>query len=203
MEYQTYNDNELVLLAKEHNEEANTILYNKYKPLITKKCSGIFKYVKNKGIEFSDLMQECLIGFEESIRNYNLDDKVTFYTFTNICMTRQLGTLVRKLNRDKHRPLNEAIPLENTIEEENNLLDFIGDNSQNPELGLLDEVEFQELYDKIINILTNFEECVFNLKLQDFEYREIALILDKDVKSIDNAIQRIKSKIRSLNIVNN
>ena len=117
MEYQNYNDNELVLLAKEHNEEANTILYNKYKPLITKKCSGIFKYVKNKGIEFSDLMQECLIGFEESIRNYNLDDKVTFYTFTNICMTRQLGTLVRKLNRDKHRPLNEAIPLENTIEE--------------------------------------------------------------------------------------
>lgn len=198
MEYQNFNDNELVLLAKEHNEEASNILYNKYKPLITKKCSQIFKYVKNKGIEFSDLTQECLIGFEESIRNYNLDDEVTFYTFTNICMNRQLSTLIKKLSRDKHKPLNEAISLENTLEEENNLLDFIGDNRLNPELGLLDEVEYQELYNKIREVLTYFEESVFNLKLQNFEYREIAEILDKDIKSIDNAIQRIKTKIKGL-----
>ena len=134
MNYQDMNDNELVLLAKEHNEEATEILYNKYKPLIVKKCSPVFKYVRNKGIDFSDLMQECLIGFEESIINYNLDDDVTFYTFTNICMDRQLNTLIRKLNRDKHKPLNEAISLDNS-DDEVNLLDFIGDDTDNPEYG--------------------------------------------------------------------
>lgn len=197
MNYQDMNDNELVLLAKEHNEEATEILYNKYKPLIVKKCSPVFKYVRNKGIDFSDLMQECLIGFEESIINYNLDDDVTFYTFTNICMDRQLNTLIRKLNRDKHKPLNEAISLDNS-DDEVNLLDFIGDDTDNPEYGLLEEAEYREIYDKIVKSLTHLEECVFNLKLQNFDYKEIADILGKDLKSIDNTIQRIRNKIKDI-----
>ena len=196
------NDNELVLLAKEHNEAAYNILYKKYKPLITKKCSRYFKYVRNKGIEFADLVQECLIGFEESIMNYNLEDEVKFYTFTNVCMDRQLMTIIKKLNRYKHKPLNEAVSLETSLEDEDNLIDFIKDNSINPEVGLLEEDEYLELYNKIIDKLTDLEECVFNLKLQNFEYKEIASILDKDPKSIDNAIQRIKTKIKSIDSVN-
>ena len=197
MNYQDMNDNELVLLAKEHNDEATEILYNKYNPLIVKKCSPVFKYVRNKGIDFSDLKQECLIGFEESIINYNLDDDVTFYTFTNICMDRQLNTLIRKLNRDKHKPLNEAISLDNS-DDEVKLLDFIGDDTDNPEYGLLEEDEYREMYDRIVKSLTYLEECVFNLKLQNFDYKEIADILGKDLKSIDNTIQRIKNKIKDI-----
>ena len=114
-------------------------------------------------------------------------------------MDRQLITLAKKVDRDKHKLLNEAVPLE-TIEDDtnNNLIDFIKDNTDNPELDLLNEAEYQELYNKIIKKLTSFEECVFKLKVQNFEYKEIADILEKDPKSIDNAIQRIKTKIKEL-----
>ena len=193
MDYKELNDNELVSLANENNEEALKILYEKYKPLINKKCNKYYKYISNKGIEISDLIQECLVGFEESIHNFNPLDNVTFYTFTNVCIDRQISTELKKLNRDKYRPLNEAIPLE-TLDTDND----IKDNTDNPELGLLREVEYQELYNKIAENLTDLEECVFSLRLQNFNYKEIADILDKDIKSIDNAIQRIRTKIKEI-----
>lgn len=198
-QYKEMNDYELVSMAQEMNEDAKMILHQKYQPLIYKKSRKYFKYLQNKGIELSDLVQECTIGFEESIRNFNPLDNVSFYTFTNVCMDRQLMSELTKQNRDKYRFLNEAIPLE-TLEEESdlNLIDVIQDNSYNPEIGLLYNEEFQELYEKIASHLTNLEECVFKLKIQGFNYKEIADILEKDEKSIDNAIQRIKSKIKEL-----
>lgn len=198
MNYKDINDNELIVLAHEKDEDAINILYEKYKPLINKKCSNYFKYVKDKGIEYNDLTQECLIGFEESIRNYNSDADTLFYTFASMCMDRQIITLIKKVNRDKNRFLNEAISIESCLEEDSSLLDRIEDNSYNPELDFMGEASYQELYDKIIKELTSFEECVFNLKLQGFDYDEISNILDKDTKSIYNAIGRIKDKIKNI-----
>ena len=204
MDYKELNDNELISLANENNEEALNALYKKYKPLINKKCNKYYKYISNKGIELSDLIQECLVGFEESIHYFNPNDDVTFYTFTNICMDRQIISEIKRINRDKYKILNEAIPLE-TLDTENdiNLINILKDNTDNPELGLLREIEYQELYDKITKNLTNLEECVFNLRIQNFNYKEIADILDKDIKSIDNAVQRIKTKVRELYGTNN
>lgn len=199
MNYKELNDNELISLARESNEEAINLLHSKYKPLINKKCNKYYKYVSNKGIELSDLIQECLVGFEESIKDFNPNDNVTFFTFTNICMDRQILTEIKRVNRDKYKLLNEAIPLESLDPEKDvNLIDYLKDNTDNPESGLLEEIEYEELYNKIIKNLTQFEECVFNLKLQNFNYKEIADILDKEPKSIDNAIQRIKNKIKDL-----
>lgn len=198
MDYKNINDNELILLAHERDEDAINMLYDKYKPLINKKCSNYFKYVKDKGIDYNDLTQECLIGFEESIRNYNANVDTLFYTFTSMCMDRQIISLIKGVNRDKNRFLNEAISIESCLEEDSSLLDRIEDNSYNPELDVLGEAEYQELYDKIINELTSFEECVFNLRLQGFDYDEISNILDKEIKSIYNAIGRIKDKIKSI-----
>lgn len=197
--YRDLNDYELVSMAQEHNEDAINLLHEKYKPLINKKCHKYIKYLHNKGIELADLIQECTIGFEEAIQNFNTNDNVSFYTFANVCMDRQLMSELTRQNRDKYKFLNEAIPLE-TIDEENdvNLIDFIQDNSNNPELGLLSNEEFKELYSTISKELTALEECVFKLKIQGFGYKEIADILDKDEKSIDNAIQRIKTKIKSI-----
>ena len=106
---------------------------------------------------------------------------------------------VTRQNREKHKVLNEAVPLE-TIEDDGdiNLIDCIGDNRNNPELGLMLDEDFKELYFKVVSKLTDFEECVFRLKLQNFDYQEIALILDRDSKSIDNAIQRIRLKIKNI-----
>lgn len=197
--YSDLNDYELVSIAQEHNEDAINLLHEKYQPLINKKCHKYIKYLHNKGIELSDLIQECTIGFEEAIHNFNPNDNVSFYTFANVCMDRQLMSELTRQNRDKYKFLNEAIPLE-TIDEETdiNLIDFIQDNSKNPEIGLLSNEEFKELYATISKELTSLEECVFKLKLQGFGYKEIADILDKEEKSIDNAIQRIKTKIKSL-----
>lgn len=196
-DYSDLNDNELISVAREHDENAMSILYEKYKPLINKKCSKYAKLINGKGIDYADLYQECMIGFEESVNNYNLDDDVMFYTFTNVCMDRQLNSLIIKINRYKNKLLNESVPLE-TIDDDNefNLIDYIKDNKSNPELGLIDDIEYQDLYNNIVKVLTDFEECVFNLKLQNFDYREIASILDKEPKSIANALQRIKIKVR-------
>ena len=196
MNYKELNDNELISLAKENNEDAINLLHKKYQPLINKKCNKYYKYVKNKGVDLADLTQECLVGFEESINNFNPLDNVSFYTFTNVCMDRQLMTEIKRVNRDKNRLLNEAIPLETLdTEKDMNLIDYLQDNTDNPELGLLAEAEYQELYNKISKNLTKLEECVFELRIQNFSYKEIADILDKDIKSIDNAVQRIKVKI--------
>ena len=197
--YKDLNDYELVNFAQEHNEDATNLLHEKYQPLINKKCHKYIKYLHNKGIELADLIQECTIGFEEAIQNFNPNDNVSFYTFANVCMDRQLMSELTRQNRDKHKFLNEAIPLE-TIDEESdiNLIDFIQDNSNNPELGLLSNEEFKELYSTISKELTNLEECVFKLKIQGFGYKEIADILDKEEKSNDNAIQRIKNKIKTI-----
>ncbi|MBQ8681391.1 MAG: sigma-70 family RNA polymerase sigma factor [Bacilli bacterium] len=197
--YEDLNDYELVSIAQELNEDAINLLHEKYQPLIKKKSCKYMKYLRNKGIELSDLIQECTIGFEEAIHNFNPNDDVSFYTFANVCMDRQLMSELTKQNRAKYKFLNEAIPLE-TLEDDSdiNLIDFIKDNSGNPELGLLSNEEFKELYANISKELTALEECVFKLKIQGFGYKEIADILDKDDKSIDNAIQRIKIKIKSI-----
>lgn len=199
-QYLDLNDYELVSMAQEQNEDATLILHQKYQPLIHKKSRKFYQYLQNKGIELEDLIQECTIGFEEAIHNFNQNDNVRFYTFACVCMDRQLMSELTRLNRDKHKFLNEAIPLE-TIDENNengNLIDFIQDNTNNPEIGLLSKSETENLYAQIIKHLTSLEECVFRLKIQNFNYKEIADILDKDEKSIDNAIQRIKTKIKTI-----
>lgn len=194
-----YNDYELVSLAQELNEDVINLLHKKYQPLIKKKCNKYMKYLQNKGFDINDLTQECIVAFEDAIQNFNQNDEGSFYTFVNLCIDRQLINELRKQNREKNRLLNDAIPLANIDEDDNtNILNFIEDNSNNPELGILSTEEFNELYDNIIKELTDLEECVFKLKIQGFTYKEIADILDKDDKSIDNAIQRIKVKIKEL-----
>lgn len=200
MNYTELNDYELVSLAQEKNEDAINLLHKKYQPLINKKCKKIYNYISRKGIELSDLIQECMIGFEEAIKNFNQDDNVTFYTFCNICMDRQLRSEVTKLNREKHKILNEAIPFESVNEdgETINIADFIGSDEKNPETDILIHENIKELLNKIRKELTDFEECVFDLRLQEFNYKEIADILDKTPKAIDNALQRIKTKIKKI-----
>lgn len=194
-----YNDYELVSLAQELNEDANYLLHKKYQPLINKKCYKYMKYIRGRGFDINDLVQECIVAFEDAIQKFNPNDEGSFYTFANICIDRQLISELRRQNREKNRVLNESVPLSSIDEDDNNnILNFIEDNSNNPELEILSAEEFNEIYDNIIKQLTDLEECVFKLKIQGFTYNEIADILDKERKSIDNAIQRIKIKIREL-----
>ena len=91
---------------------------------------------------------------------------------------------IKKVNRNKNKVLNEAISIEGSNDKEISLINQIEDNTFNPEIGFMSLVEYEELYEKIIKVLTNFEECVFNLKLQNFDYKEISNILDKEPKKV-------------------
>lgn len=198
--YNEFNDYELVSMAQELNEEAINILHQKYRPLMVKKSKKVYPYLQNKGIELSDLIQECTIGFEESIKNFNQNDDVTFYTFTNICMDRQLMSEVKKLNRDKYKLLNEAIPLE-TLEDDddtNNLIDFIKNETNNPELDLLQKENYKDLYKEILESLTPLEKEVLSLRLENYSYKEIASIIKTTEKSVDNTMQRIRIKVEKI-----
>lgn len=196
-----YNDYELVAMAQEHNEEATNILYDKYRPLLVSKAKDTYKYLINKGVELSDIIQEAMIGFEEAIDNFNQDDSALFYTFACICVDRQLKSVLLKFSRDKHKILNEAISLDNVETrngEEVNILNFIIDETDNPEYGLLSQEATRELLEEINGVLTDFELQVFNLRIKGYVYTDIAKILNKDVKSIDNTLQRIKNKLKKI-----
>lgn len=197
-----YNDYELVALAHEHNEDAINKLYEKYKPLIHSKSREVYKYVSNKGIELSDVIQEAMIGFEEAIRDFNQNDNAIFYTFASICVDRQLKSMMLKFSRDKHKILNEAISFDND-QDNINILNFIYDDNDNPENEIISKEDNQEILKTIQNKLTTFELDVFNLRIKGYSNGDIASLLNKDVKSIDNTLQRIKAKIRKLNIGKN
>lgn len=190
-----YNDYELVSMAQEHNEFAINVLHEKYKKIIYNKSKKVYNLLKDKGLELSDVMQEAMIGFEEAIMGYNQDDNALFYTFACICIDRQLKTLIVKQGRDKHKILNEAITLE--CEDDINLYNVISDDVT-PETELINKEEENSLHDKIVDILTELECSVFELKIQGFSYKEISDVLDIEIKDIYNAVDRIKNKINKI-----
>ena len=195
MEYKNFNDYELLNYIAEGNEDANNIIIKKYEPLINKIATKMLPFCKNNGLEKSDLIQEGMIGLNHAIERYQEKEDVLFYTYAKKCIERKIISVVISSNRNKNKILNESISYD---DEENLLLNFIKSQTPSPEEEVLN-LELEETFIiKIKSILTDLEEQVFSLLISGFKYKEIAQILDKDEKSIDNAIQRIKAKIRKL-----
>ena len=201
MNYHDYNDFELLSYIEEINEEANEIIFKKYEPLITSFASKMYRYCKNSGVELNDLIQEGRLGLNIAINSYDSDKKNIFYTYARTCIERKIITMVLQTKRLKNRHLNESISLEFAEDEKYKVESIVADNRLNPEKQIMDYENEKELIDSIKGVLTDFEQQVFELKLASFSYREIAEILEKDLKSIDNAIQRIRVKAKEqLNI---
>ena len=130
MDYKEYNDYELVNLAQELNEDAMTIIYEKYKPVIYKKCRKYINFIK--GIELCDLVQECYIVLDSAIKTFNQDKDNIFYTYLNVCLDRHLASQYRKSINGRNRILNESISLDVPLEDDDNsLIDIIEDNCDN------------------------------------------------------------------------
>lgn len=198
MDYRDYNDNELLSYIAESNEEAGEILYKKYMPLVTSTAKRMYSYSKNNGIEINDLIQEGMLGLSNAINEYNEYKNASFYTFAKTCIERKIITAVTASRRLKHKILNDSLPLEKVGVNDDSVIfldEIIGDNNKNPENMLLDAENFNELLNIAKCKLTDFELQVFELRVSDFGYKEIADILDKDSKSIDNALQRIRTKL--------
>ena len=198
MEYKDYNDYELLNYVSENNDEANEILYNKYLPLIQTTDKKMYKYCSNKGLEINDLIQEGMIALNHAIETFDDTKDTTFYTYAKTCIERRIISEVIATRRLKHKILNESVSLEiaNEKGEEVNIENLLGDNSYNPEQIIIDCEINKEFIEQIKAMLTDYEEQVFDLKINNFSYKEIAEILERSPKAVDNAIQRIRIKIR-------
>lgn len=199
MNYKEYNDYELLNYIAEKSEEANNILFKKYEPLIYKKAKSFEKYIKNTSLDLNDLIQEGMIGFNSAIENFNNSKETMFYTYAELCIERRIISLIIASTRNKHRILNESVSYDIPDSRGNYAnIDYIFKDTKNPETILLDDEFINEVTKKAENVLTPLEMNVFSLKINGFDYKEIADILDKDVKAIDNALQRIKRKLIDL-----
>lgn len=199
MNYRDYNDNELVNYVSENNEEAIEIIYKKYKPLINKIATKLYKkYCTNTSLEVSDLEQEGLIALNSAMNHYKENKDTLFYTYAKTCIERKIISTVIRANRQKQKILNDSLSYELDINDGTSLQSLLKDVTTNPENILIDMENSSELMDEIENTLTPFEQQVLQLKLDGFEYKEIAEIIDKEPKSIDNALNRIKTKIKKI-----
>ena len=195
MNYKDFNDYELLEHIYSCNEDANEILIYKYRPLTVNLAKKLIKYC-NGGIDLNDLIQEGLVGLNEAINSFREDKETNFGTYAKLCIQRRMYSLVKSTRTYKNKILNESISLED--DDETNIDKFLVDNSSNPS-DMVEENEYQEkILKELNNQLTDLEKQVFELKKNDFNYKEIAEILDKDSKVIDNTIQRIKIKLKKI-----
>ena len=200
MNYRDYNDFELLSYVSDDNEEAGEVLFEKYRPLISATANRLYYYCKNTGLEINDLIQEGMLGLNLAMNSFNEEKETSFYTYAKKCIERRIISLVVSSRRLKHKFLNESLSFEINDEVSQSFIyeKNLGDNSYNPEEILVNSESFEEFIQEVNSHLTEFEVQVFELKLNGFDYKEIAEILDKDTKSIDNALQRIKVKIKRI-----
>lgn len=195
--YQEHDDYELLYLVSENNEDAKEIFFQKYRPTIEFKAKKAFPYIKNKGYELNDLIQEGMIGLSKAINDFKEQKNVKFITFANVCIERQILTFVRDINRQKHKILNDSLSIDSSIDKKGRpLMDIIfDDKNRNPEDNFIDLESEEELLSVIKQNLTDKEYEVFELRLQGFSYQEMACLLNTTPKSIDGTMSRLKNKI--------
>lgn len=195
------NDFELLYMIKEENEDAKDIFYEKYRPLVESKAKKYYEFVKNKGYELNDLVQEGMIGLSNAISDYSENKDSKFGPFAKVCIDRQLINFVRAINRQKHQVLNTSLSIDAGLSNTGiTLLDVLNDDSNpNPEKSFILLEEQKELKENIKQYLTEREQEVFDLRFEGFTYQEIARLLNMTPKAVDGTISRIKQKITSIN----
>lgn len=194
--YSNLNDEEIISRIKQGNQEALGYLLEKYKNLVNIKVSKYFM----AGAEKEDIVQEGMIGLFKAIKDFKPDKQNSFKSFANICIERQLITAIKTSNRQKHIPLNSYLSL-NTAAYENNeddsveLIDtFYNKEVEDPLETIMKKEYYTEVENAVNKNLSKFEKQVLDQFLKGESYVKIAEKLDSPVKSVDNAIQRIRKK---------
>ena len=194
--FEALTDEEIVLDAKDYdNEEALVFLINKYRNFVRAKARSYFLI----GAEREDIIQEGMIGLYKAIRDFRNDKLSSFRAFAELCVTRQIITAIKTATRQKHIPLNSYVSLNKPIYDEDSdrtLLDVLsGSKISDPEELVISREEFIDIEEKMGEILSDLEWKVLMSYLDGKSYQEIAVELTRHVKSIDNALQRVKRKL--------
>ncbi|MBQ6602412.1 MAG: sigma-70 family RNA polymerase sigma factor [Eubacterium sp.] len=189
--YDDFTDEELIVRLRGGEADIEDFLMNKYKYLVRKKARVLFL----EGGDTEDLLQEGMWGLFKAIREYQPDRGASFATFADVCVRRQLYSAIAAAGRNKHRPLNESLSLS---EMEENKVHLSAGPESDPEYVVLREEEQAELQKKVWEALSPLEKKVLELYLSGMDYLQIAEKLGRTGKSIDNALQRIRNKIKAL-----
>jgi RNA polymerase sigma-H factor len=188
-------DEEMVELAQQGEQFAVEFLVDKYKNFVRAKARSYFLI----GADREDIIQEGMIGLFKAIRDYRVDKLTSFRAFAELCITRQIITAIKTATRQKHIPLNSYVSLNKPIydeESDRTLMDIITTTGiTNPEEIIISREEFVFIEKKMGEILSSLEWKVLMSYLEGKSYQEISLDLKRHVKSIDNALQRVKRKL--------
>ena len=189
VQYDHVSDEELIARLRAGESAVSNYLMEKYKGLVRKKARAMFLI----GGDTDDLIQEGMIGLFKAIQDYQPDKEASFLTFARLCIDRQVYSAIQSSRRQKHQPLNSYISLSQN-EEESELVDV---QAEDPESIIIDRENTLHLQEQIKENLSVLENKVLDCYLEGNDYNSIAQILGKSPKSIDNALRRIRSKIRS------
>jgi RNA polymerase sporulation-specific sigma factor len=196
--YGTMQDEELVERIHNGESEALDYLIQKYRNFVRAKARSYFII----GADREDIIQEGMIGLYKAIRDYREDKLTSFRAFAELCINRQMITAIKTATRQKHIPLNSYISLDKPIydeESDRTLMDVItGAKISNPEELILIREKYVCIEVKISELLSDLERKVLALYLDGQSYQEISEELNRHVKSIDNALQRVKKKLERL-----
>lgn len=188
-------DEELIIRLRDGEAELTDFIINKYKNLVRKKANSMFIL----GGDRDDLIQEGMIGLFKAIRDYDSGRDASFYTFADLCIARQIYTAIQAAGRQKHTPLNSYVSIS---DEEINFKKHVTNYGwDNPEELMIEKENLIQFEKSIHKELSEFERQIFELFRTGMTYSEIAKVLGKDEKSTDNAIQRIKNKMKKMKIL--
>ena len=194
-DYDSMTDEQVVRLAQGTDSQALEYLLNKYKNFVRTKARSYFLI----GADHEDIVQEGMIGLYKAIRDYRAEKLSSFRAFAELCVTRQIITAIKTATRQKHIPLNSYISLNRPIYEEDSdrtLLDVMAEEGRsNPEDMIIDREDLSMIEGKIGQMLSDLEKDVLVRYMEGKSYVEIADEMHRHVKSIDNALQRIKRKL--------
>ncbi len=193
--YMQYDDDALIELVHQGDSEVLDYLIQKYRNFVRAKARTYFLI----GADKEDIVQEGMIGLYKAIRDFKGDKLSSFKAFAELCITRQIITAIKTATRQKHIPLNSYISLDKPIyddESDRTLMDVIsGAKVLDPEELIINKEEFDDIEVKMADLLSDLERKVLALYLDGQTYQEISEELNRHVKSIDNALQRVKRKL--------
>ncbi len=200
--YEKCSDEELIVRLRDGESAITDYIMDKYKNLVRSKARSMYIL----GADREDLIQEGMIGLFKAVQDYDTGRDASFFTFADLCISRQMYTAVQAAGRQKHAPLNTYISLYAggaedsgvmTRDEDGGLINsVISKSERSPEEVLIDKENVELLEKAIDKELSSFEKQVLDLYLTGMKYSQIAKVLGRDDKSTDNALQRIKSKLK-------
>ena len=194
MPYEAFSDEELIEKLRQGENDITDYILEKYKPLVRKKTNAMYLI----GGETEDLIQEGMIGLFKAIRDYKPDKDASFYHFAELCINRQLYSALEASNRKKHQPLNSYISLSEQEHPDAVAAELLVDKESGPEQTVIEQEVWEEYKKRLAQNLSRMENQVLQYYLDGNHYIQIAEMMGKSPKSIDNALQRIRQKIRQM-----